>query len=744
MATLTQSGIEKLFSGAPQYFARSEGHNTGAPHPSVAFPWDEALEIRDLRDHVQIEDSSWSSVTAWPHVTRDANRIAAARLKEKKRPHFYPRCRERPNMLSMEGLEKGTMGYQAALELAVADALQEEEKIHVEEDSSASRASIIYEKRQKMLSSKDGLRLLEESAILDQLIKNYDRYTFNRINKNISSTLYNELFLGILHPPTRVVDHDDPYSLTVQIQALLNVLATPHIWLDFSQVEWRIRLGQILWGSYHRDLTGLDIPEEEMDDDDWAKEERYWLLYQILLACELLIRLDAITEGEELGMESIRPAEIRRFERDATPTVRWSMHLARAWLENIQVVETEVDLAAPTPERNHLSGWLASLAGRMAPKHSPSHQPQIEKVTVYTIQGRHPQRQVDGLAHFARKLRWPEVETYAARILDNVGKASEATPINTPIDESPQNSEGKDSSYFGNARAEADVTTQPSRRRKITASLHPQGWLSKSYLSGLMLPGEGLQHFIMSTLLENDSDAMERLGPMANLCGGFIYGGKSFWSTACVVGRVLAAGKGSAECMGWISSDIVPQGHDDGWVDIIVDELPGQSQPRLLAPIDERNANHARQRTRRTLARTRGCGPRQRSKRNRLFSAMPTPCPCYQQTSSFLSKTLIGNHPPASTSRSNLSTFLLPSTRSILHQGKNTHRRPSLMPAACLKRILTRHPFRSRSPAQLGTLRNTPLPSRMMCISSRRIPVFHLHVSESSNHLRVQPFNKLT
>ena len=35
MATLSDSEIEKLFSGAPQYFARSEGHYTGAPHPSV-------------------------------------------------------------------------------------------------------------------------------------------------------------------------------------------------------------------------------------------------------------------------------------------------------------------------------------------------------------------------------------------------------------------------------------------------------------------------------------------------------------------------------------------------------------------------------------------------------------------------------------------------------------------------------------------------------------------------------------
>lgn len=572
MATLTDSDIEKLFSGAPQYFARSEGHFTGAPHPSVAFPWDEALEIRDLCDHVQIEDSSWSCITAWPHITRDANRNPSACCKDKKRAHFYPRCRERPNMLSMEGLEKGTMGYQAALEMAVADALQEEQ-FGFDIDRVGSNARAIVEQRQKMLTSKDGLRRLEESAILDQLIKNHDRYTANRIHKNISSTLYNELFLGILHPPTRVVDHKDPYSLSVQIHALLRVLATPNVWIDFSHVEWRIRLGQILWGSFEGDSSAeAENDGEDATAEELRHEERYWLLLQILLACELLIRLDAITEGEELGIESIKPAEIHRFEKDATPAVKWSMHLARAWLENIQVVETEVDATAPDQARHHLSGWLASLTGRMT-HHGNSHLTNGDKVPVYTIQGRHPQRQVEGLTHFARKLRWPDVDLYAARISDNVEKASEATPIHTPVDDTPLSTETKGSSYFGGGRVEADVTREPSRRRKISAALHPSGWLSKSYISGLMLPGEGLHHFVMSTLLENDKEAIEKLGPMANLCGGFIYSGKSFWSTACIVGRVLAAGRGSAECMGWISSEIVPQGMKDGWLNIVVGDV---------------------------------------------------------------------------------------------------------------------------------------------------------------------------
>ena len=55
-----------------------------------------------------------------------------------------------------------------------------------------------------------------------------------------------------------------------------------------------------------------------------------------------------------------------------------------------------------------------------------------------------------------------------------------------------------------------------------------------------------------------------------------MYKGKSFWSTACIVGRVLAAGRGSVECMGWISSDVIPPGHDEGWVDIDVKNINGK------------------------------------------------------------------------------------------------------------------------------------------------------------------------
>lgn len=589
MATLSTLDIEKLFSGAPQYFDRSEGHFTGAPHPSVAFPWDEELAIRDLTDHVQIEDEAWGSITAWPHITRDIRRgpsaSATSKVAERRRAHFYPRCRERPNMLSMQGLEKGTMGYQAALELGVADALQEEQWGF---GSLGAKDHVVVEARKNLIASKNGLRRLEETTVLDHLMKNAQRYQEKHTKDRAScQELFQELFSQILYPPHRTFT--DPSSLAVQIQALLKVLAQPNVWIDFSHVEWRIRLGQILWGTADDDgedsvSDGASITEAE--DTKGLHEERYWLLLHILLACELLIRLDTITEGDEIP-GSVKPSEIHRFERDANATVKWSLHLARVWLENIEITKTK---GSADGEHEQPKGWLANLTQKMSltndrphSRHHERHHDSHKQQLIYVMRGKHWERQVRGLTHFARRLKWPDIDTHSTLIYDNCRAVTEGTPLNTPF-ETPASAfttKSKDSSYFPIGK-ESSVGRKQPRRQKVGAALHPAGWLSKSYVSGLMLPGEGLYHFIMSTLLENDVASMAKLGPMANLCGGFVYNDKSFWSTACVVGRVLAAGKGAVECMGWISSDVVPHNLHDGWVNIDVEDVPGKPTKNAL------------------------------------------------------------------------------------------------------------------------------------------------------------------
>lgn len=585
MATLTEDDIEKLFSGAPHFFCRSESHFAGAPQPSVAFPFDEELEVRDLTDRVPINNKAWSGVSAWPHLTRDVRRDSEKREAEKQRKaHFHIKTRERPNMLSMQGLEKGTMGFEAALELPVGDSLNEEQFGF---GSIGTKAKAIIEARENMLSDKGWLRRLPESDVLDRLMHNGDLYRDNDLKTRSSAETYKDLFHSLLRPAhVPPIDKQDHHSLANQIDCLLKCLGMPNVWIDLSLVEWRIRLGQILWG--RRDGDELDDATDISDATNSCEraDERFWLLMQVLVATELLIRLDAVTEGQEFGLGHLRQIDVVRFERAATPSVKWSLLLARSWLDNIQVVREEAAPNATTssltqqPHYHHTSGWLSSLVSKVSlyyhdhasrPPSPPYH---------YTIRGRHGDRQVDGLTHFARKLRWPGLDQYESRITSNaehtMDKATPATPTplgtNTTMDSSQ--------SYFGAWDITGNRTKKNERvqaqRRKMAAALHASGWLSKSYVFGLLLPGEALSHFLMSTLLENDPEAMARLGSFANLCGGFVYSGMSFWSTSCIVGRVLAAGDGASESMGWISTDIVPEGRDDGWLNICTQDVAGK------------------------------------------------------------------------------------------------------------------------------------------------------------------------
>ena len=576
-AKLTEDDIEKLFSGAPQFFARNESHFYGAPHPSVAFLYDEELEIRDLADHVQIEDKAWGAITAWPHLTRDIDHDAVAKrqAQERHKSHFHVKCRERPNMLSMQGLEKGTMGYQAALELPVGDSLEEEQFGF---ESLGTKAKVIVEARTQMLSHHGMLHRISEPDILDRLKRNGEIYRHNDLRAKTSAETYKDLFHNFMRPISAASDSVDHHGLHNQIRALLRCLGYANVWIDFSRVEWRIRLGQVLWGENDGDELDDDTHIHDTDDTRERAEERYWLLLQILVATELLVRLDAVTEGIEYGVGGIRPIDVVHFERAASQTVKWSLFLARSWLENIDVVKEEnlVPARPPMPSRN--SSWLASLATKVTNKYfkqsetNPYH---------YTIKGRHGQRQVDGLTHFAKKLMWPGIDRYEVKISEHAQHVADETgelqcSQNLSVSSQPSSMFGAwdITSHHGKPKAKAQT-----QRRRLAAYLNESGWLTKSYVFGLVIPGDSMYHYLMAALLENDSDAMAKLGSFASLSSGFVYEGKSFWSSSCIVGRVLAAGKGSAECMGWISTDVVPEGMSDGWLTVDVEDVAGIFAP---------------------------------------------------------------------------------------------------------------------------------------------------------------------
>ncbi|OAQ68492.1 helicase-like protein [Pochonia chlamydosporia 170] len=568
--TLSEEDIEKLFSGAPQFFARNESHFYGAPHPSIAFLFDEELEIRDLTDHVQIEDKAWGGMTAWPHLTRDTEHDAAAKrqMREKSKAHFHVKCRERPNMMSMQGLEKGTMGYQAALELPAGDSLEEEQFGF---ESLGTKAKVIVEARAHMLSHTGMLRRIPEPELLDRLKRNSEIYRHNDLKSRTSVETYKDLFHNFMRPTSTVTDQVDHYGLNNQIRALLKCLGVANVWIDFSRVEWRIRLGQVLWGENDGDELDDDTAIHDTDDAKERAEEKYWLLMQILLATELLIRLDAVTEGIEYGVTGIRPIDVVHFERAASQTVKWSLLLARSWLDNIDIVKEDDPLLQRPPAPRRGSSWLGALASKVTNRY---HKKSPTLPYHYTIKGRNGERQVEGLTHFAKNLMWPGIDRYETKISENAQNAVEETPGRRI---SSLSIISRNSSNFG----AWDITCNhgkhkgraQAQRRRLAAALHESGWLTKSYVFGLIIPGDSLCHYLMATLLENDTEAMAKLGPFANLSGGFVYSGKSFWSTGCIVGRVLAAGKGAAECMGWVSTDVLPEGVEDGWLTIEVDDV---------------------------------------------------------------------------------------------------------------------------------------------------------------------------
>ena len=178
-------------------------------------------------------------------------------------------------------------------------------------------------------------------------------------------------------------------------------------------------------------------------------------------------------------------------------------------------------------------------------------------------------------------MNWPNLENLTAKVSANgikIADSVHSTPAGTPLTMSTHRS----SSYFTNRNL--GLRRGLSKPKIISALIHPAGWLSNSYISGLILPGEGLSHFLISTLLENDDIAVSRLGDEANLYGGFVYWDKSFWSTSCIVGRVLAARQGASECMGWIASDVVPQGADEGWVNIDVELAVQDRKSSISSP----------------------------------------------------------------------------------------------------------------------------------------------------------------
>jgi hypothetical protein len=586
---LNEEQVRVLFSGAAHF---SVSMKDGRPTPIATYPWNRESPAKDAFDSVPLTQPAFLAATLHQH----ASKVLQLPDEQNTYQGYRSDVVEIPSMLSAQGIEAGSVGFRHFLELPNADSL-----VTNLADSQSSKDFLQASRNKELFQStpeKLGIRAVDIGHIYDRLIEFQDLYeTFHDspvpitiLNNQSAGDLYANLFSKFLTPPGYDGIADDPSGLQIQIITLVKTLRLKGFWYDFSLVEWRIRLGQILW-------SDPEPPPSHEPHPLWT--EREVLLLQITLACELLLRIDAVTVASERGDDrqcGVSLQDVEGILQNRTRKLDWDLVLARRFLDNILVAtNSDSNVQVPAPK----SRLLAMLGGE-----EDLEAPKLELVLL----PRHQARQLSGLLNFAQTLHWPNTESLLQDFTKKLGVRDSThqleplpfpdnmlhdpispasisiygTPLHTPH---PANHllDG----YFGHV---GKPTLKRNNSQSLCIPLSPilspiadqphsapsniGGWLSRSYLTGLILPGESVSHFLISTLLENDQAAIASLGDSANLYGGFTYAGRAWWSKNSIVGRVFACVEGSVECMGWISFPKPPEADIDGWHSIHSEQLP--------------------------------------------------------------------------------------------------------------------------------------------------------------------------
>ncbi|KAF3008727.1 hypothetical protein E8E13_009785 [Curvularia kusanoi] len=410
---LDKEGVHALFSGAPTFSASVVD---GRVLPEVSYPWDNEAGHDDATDSVVPDQPSYMAATARTHTT------SGRPIPNVQREHqvYQTNAIETPNWLSAHGLEPGTVGFAHFVELPSADNLvTEPDRLETSEEFAE-----ISRNKEMMHSNPEriGIRAVDMDSVYNRLIEFQDLYeTFQQsperitiLNNQSTGDLYAHLFSTFLTPPGYFGPDLDPTGLQIQILTILRVLNLKGIWYDFSLVEWRIRLGQVLFSD----------PEPVPDGDAlplWT--ERDVLLLQISLSCELLLRLDAISAtraGEVDDQTHITAREIATFDSLTTRKSDWDMVVARRFLENVLVIRGDDSSAlTPLPEKRGLFAMLGVNTPKELPRSDIIFLPQ------------HQSRQLSGLLHFAESIKWPTIEAIVKSMATKLGdpdQLAEQTP----------------------------------------------------------------------------------------------------------------------------------------------------------------------------------------------------------------------------------------------------------------------------------------------------------------------------
>ena len=657
---LTKKDVKAILSGAPHFLLEKGKH--GRWYPQIIFPWDEhnpsiqrmldrkplihpSFTLCTLHAHLPVPDD-WVVKGGVPRPLHDWRRTGAY-----KRATFDIGVFEVPNMLANNGKEPGTVGMRHFLEGAIADVSRYTGSAEPKDSPDMQRLQSLpatvafdllnqYNKPYSQCQSGavlDRHRLIQEGPAgwkrigvrdvnlrtlaqrLDQLRKLrleilLDGSPITITDIETPRELHNILHTNFLypHPPPADVMPGHPESLKSQIKTLTMVLATPGAWVDFSLPEWRFRAGQILWEtSPHADgdCVNSSMLGNGKTPGSWMNSgtERKWLLIQLLLAAELLFRLDAFVSVGMLhdprgGL--LTAPELDHFDKLRDGKVNWDLVVVRRFLDNLRITwdstpngNSPVSPASPSENPSGKSHRF-SLFDSMGRRASSTADSDLRSAWQCQIDSPHVRQQLEGLYVFADNIGWPRIDKLKAVLEQKLRKGKDfVLPALDPEDLEAQMTKSPKPLAKRSIKRNMHVQSQ-SKRRVTIRSACPEhgdphgsdtlGWISRSWLSGFVIPGDAISHLLIGTLLENDADVVKQLGPTANLYGGFVYSGRSWWSKACIVGRVLSSLEGAKTCMGWISTDVLPRDARtlntwrDGWLEVQVHAPPVSSRrPRI-------------------------------------------------------------------------------------------------------------------------------------------------------------------
>lgn len=551
-------------------------------------------------------------------------------------------------MLANNGREPGTVGFRHFLEFPLADAFRytrppekPRQALNAQRVStlpateafelmdsynkpySQCQSGAVFDRRQlirdgpsawKRIGVRDiNLRILAKRLdTLRQLRLDIlqDGSTATILDMETPREMHNILHTCFLYPRPPPADllPSHPQSIKSQIKTLTNVLATPGAWIDFSMPEWRMRIGQILYEAPPHGDGDCVEPGEGTSREPWINSgmERKWLLVQLLLAAELLVRLDAFVRigmlDDPHGGEITAP-ELHHFDKSREGKVNWDLIVVRRFLDNLEITCGSQSDSPPAADNQPLTSTdkmptksrRFALFDSISRRISSNTEPDLRSVWQCRVSSPHVRQQLEGLYVFAENIGWPRVDVVRSTFEQKLKNGKDLFLPHEGLRRSENNSErpiakplDKEDMYTCSRSRRCVQLRSSCREDDDPHASEPLGWISRSLLAGLVVPGEPICHLLIGTLLENDADAIEQLGPKANLYGGFVYKGRSYWSKASIIGRVLSSLEGARTCMGWLGIDVLPRDvtTDEtlkpGWFEVRASDIQCKSgRPRI-------------------------------------------------------------------------------------------------------------------------------------------------------------------